>query len=172
MSLSSLTLPTFHFQSLPSSECTQRAKPGSQASPQACAVTLREFPAPNWPGWRMAWTSPPSCPNSSPCKVLYTGVTVCCLLLLLLLIVYSDCYCLKRTSDKWELPACVSFPVSSHCLYVALLIYLRCCQRGWLVCLNHFRSSIGSQRINPVWSALSLKCVFWSSEQETLFSDQ
>lgn len=100
----------------------------------------------------------------------YTGVSVCCLLLLLhLIIIHSDCYCLKRTLE-WELPACVSFPVSSHCLYVVLLIYLRCRQRGWLVCLNHIRSSIGSQRVNPVyWSALSLKFI---SNWHYLFSDQ
>lgn len=174
MSLSSLTLPTFHFQSLPSSECTQRAKPGSRASPRACAVTLREFPAPNWPGWRMVWTSPPSCPNSSPCKVHRSQ----CLLLIVAVTPNNNSLrllLLKWTLDKWELPACVSFPVLSHCLYV-LLIYLRCCQRGWLVCLNHIRWSIGSQRVNPVyWSDLSLKFIFsrsWSSEQETLFSDQ
>lgn len=65
-----LPLPFFTlFQFLPSSECTQKAKPGSRVSPPASAVTLRASPAPSCPGLRTAWTSRQSCPNSSRCKV-------------------------------------------------------------------------------------------------------
>lgn len=57
------------FQFLPSSGFTQRAKPGSRASLPACAATLRASPVHSLLGWRTAWTSQPSYPNSSPCKV-------------------------------------------------------------------------------------------------------
>lgn len=62
-------LSSLSFQFLLSSEFTQRARPGSQASLPACAAMPRGSPAPSWPGWRTAWTSQPSCPNSSRCKV-------------------------------------------------------------------------------------------------------
>lgn len=65
------------FQFPPSSKFTRRAKQGSQVSLPACAATLRASPAPSWPGWRTAWTSPPSCPNNSPCKVKSLLLSAC-----------------------------------------------------------------------------------------------
>lgn len=67
--------PTMH-QSPRWSGCTRRARHGSRAWRPAWGASLRASPSPSWPGWRTAWTSPPSCPNSSPCKVLYSHARI------------------------------------------------------------------------------------------------
>lgn len=59
----------FVFQFLLWSGCIQRARPENQGSRPVCDATPREFPDHNYPGWKMAWISPQSSPNSSPCKV-------------------------------------------------------------------------------------------------------
>lgn len=84
-----------YFQFLPSSVFTQRAKPGSQAWLPACAAMPRVSPAPSWLGWRMAWTSQPSCPNSSPCKVQRSQefTAYCMYTFIAIILQYIYCYC-------------------------------------------------------------------------------